>query len=468
MFKTFHLIDRASGTLDAELDSSQSSGTFSISALSELGTQSWDSASGEYIIVTIEDEQILCSAMSESGGTATLTISERGYNNTSAATHAASSDVEIHIVKGILDEIMDEVLSHTRGLVAQDITSITDANTHTIAGDYTAQFVAGRAFLFQVSSVWYRAVIRSSSYGGGTTTIELTGDSLPAAGTVQDAGFELGHSIRAVPDYIMTKEPSGAPADNPPSGYSWLWVLNGVLYVKDDAGTTYQFASADTIQKSSHTYAADAEASDAYAITLSPAPTAYTTGMVVLFKANTANTGAATLNVNSLGAKTIKKTNDDDLETGDIESGQIVRVAYDGTNFQMLSSPSGIDMTMFTVAASADEIAAADTERNTTGTGYTKVKEIEVNAGGTYRITFDLQALASGMAYGRVYKNGVAHGTEQSATVGAGYLNKSEDLVFEKGDLIQLYYRASGGGSAWVRNFKVKGTTVPNSTVNTD
>ena len=49
-------------------------------------------------------------------------------------------------------------------------------------------------------------------------------------------------------------------------------------------------------------YAADAGATDAYAITLSPAPSAYSTGMVVHFYAKTANTGACTLNVNGLGA----------------------------------------------------------------------------------------------------------------------------------------------------------------------
>jgi hypothetical protein len=84
-------------------------------------------------------------------------------------------------------------------------------------------------------------------------------------------------------------------------------------------------------------YAADGGASDSYAITLSPAPTAYYAGMTVRFKANTANTGAATLNVNGLGAKTIKKNHDQDLADGDIESGQIVEVVYDGTNFQMQS-----------------------------------------------------------------------------------------------------------------------------------
>jgi len=91
------------------------------------------------------------------------------------------------------------------------------------------------------------------------------------------------------------------------------------------------------IINNSYCYAADAEASDAYVITLAPVITSYTTGMVIHFKANTANTGACTLNVNTVGAKSIKKLHDTDPATGDIEVGQIVTVVYDGTNFQMQS-----------------------------------------------------------------------------------------------------------------------------------
>lgn len=83
-------------------------------------------------------------------------------------------------------------------------------------------------------------------------------------------------------------------------------------------------------------YYADGGANDAYFIAV-PGVTAYATGQSFTFKATTANTGAATLNVNSLGAKTIKKNHDQDLDTGDIEAGQMITVIYDGTNFQMLS-----------------------------------------------------------------------------------------------------------------------------------
>jgi hypothetical protein len=51
----------------------------------------------------------------------------------------------------------------------------------------------------------------------------------------------------------------------------------------------------------------DAGANDTYACNLSPAITAYVIGTMYRFKANTANTGAASINFNGVGALTIKK-----------------------------------------------------------------------------------------------------------------------------------------------------------------
>ena len=91
------------------------------------------------------------------------------------------------------------------------------------------------------------------------------------------------------------------------------------------------------IQDSKYTFAADAGSDDTYVISLTPAPAGYVTGQVFHFTANTVNTGAATLNVNSLGAKAILKRNDVVLANGDIEAGAVVSVIYDGTSFQMTS-----------------------------------------------------------------------------------------------------------------------------------
>lgn len=123
---------------------------------------------------------------------------------------------------------------------------------------------------------------------------------------------------------------------------------------------------AKNIQNSVYSFVADAEASDTYAITLVPAVGAYATGQVFWFTANTVNTGAATLNVNALGAKAIKKNHDQDLENGDIESGSAICVFYDGTNFQMINQQATMPTTallteMATVFAATD-ISGAELE----------------------------------------------------------------------------------------------------------
>ena len=84
-------------------------------------------------------------------------------------------------------------------------------------------------------------------------------------------------------------------------------------------------------------YAADAQASDTYVITLDPVPAGYVTGMQIIFKAKTANTGAASLNVNGLGAKTIVKRVSTALASNDILASMFCLVVYDGTNFVLMN-----------------------------------------------------------------------------------------------------------------------------------
>lgn len=109
-----------------------------------------------------------------------------------------------------------------------------------------------------------------------------------------------------------------------------LKTLHNNALVEHDADGKHKLSGFQGAQ-----FAADAQANDTYVITLDPVPSAWFTGMEINFKANTANTGPASLNPNALGAKTIKKNHDQDLEDGDIEAGQIIKVIYDGTYLQM-------------------------------------------------------------------------------------------------------------------------------------
>lgn len=110
----------------------------------------------------------------------------------------------------------------------------------------------------------------------------------------------------------------------------------------------------------------DAGANDTYACSPTPALGAYGVGQVIWFKAATANTGAATININALGAKTIKKVAGGvttDLATNDIRAGQWVEAVYDGTNFQMLSASGLADVvgtgTVTSVSGTANQVEVA-------------------------------------------------------------------------------------------------------------
>jgi hypothetical protein len=70
---------------------------------------------------------------------------------------------------------------------------------------------------------------------------------------------------------------------------------------------------------------------------LVPALTAYAAGQMFYFVAAGDNTGAVTLNINSLGAKNVTKNGATALAAAEIKSGQTVAVIYDGTRFQIVN-----------------------------------------------------------------------------------------------------------------------------------
>ncbi len=108
-----------------------------------------------------------------------------------------------------------------------------------------------------------------------------------------------------------------------------------------------------------HDYVADAGSNDTYVIAPTPAVTSYTTGDIYSFKANTINTGTATLNVSGLGAKTIVKNYNVTLVDGDIKANQIAVVQYDGTNLQLLN-PSKTATATLDVGTGASQLVQLD------------------------------------------------------------------------------------------------------------
>jgi 2-phospho-L-lactate guanylyltransferase (CobY/MobA/RfbA family) len=119
--------------------------------------------------------------------------------------------------------------------------------------------------------------------------------------------------------------------------------------------------------------------------------------------------------------------------------------------------------------AGTDTILSADSQRTGANTAYSKVKEIQVYYGGTINVYFELMtADASYPAYGRIYKNGVAVGTERVCSVAGSYVSYDEDISVQKDDLLQLYTHGTGGASWYCRNFRLRLLSNPLGGVITD
>lgn len=99
-------------------------------------------------------------------------------------------------------------------------------------------------------------------------------------------------------------------------------------------------------------------------------PTAIVAGEIFCFKANFANTGAATLAVNSLTAKNIYKQTSNGpaaLSGGEIQNGQLVAVSYDGTQYQLLTQSPPV-ITQILKKSGTAVTAPADTTEDTLAT----------------------------------------------------------------------------------------------------
>lgn len=115
------------------------------------------------------------------------------------------------------------------------------------------------------------------------------------------------------------------------------------------------------LQNQSFVYAA-ASGTDTITMTVTPAPTAYVAGARYVFKAAADNTGTATLNVNSLGAKTIKKRTTSgiaDVSAGDIQQDGVYGVVYDGTYMQLEEATAASASSTYELLATATASASA-------------------------------------------------------------------------------------------------------------
>ena len=97
-------------------------------------------------------------------------------------------------------------------------------------------------------------------------------------------------------------------------------------------------------------------AADAYTLAMTNTITSYTDGLPVLMRVTDANTGASTINIDSIGVKSIVQPDGTALAAGDLPAAGLAMLSYDlaNTQFILMSSVSS-----YTTAAAASAAAAA-------------------------------------------------------------------------------------------------------------
>lgn len=140
-------------------------------------------------------------------------------------------------------------------------------------------------------------------------------------------------------------------------------------------------ASIATIQDGTGVYVGTVGGTaDVITLTPSPAITAYTAGQTFRFIASGANTTNVTVNISGLGAKAITKNGTTALAAGDIPSGMMVEITYDGTEFILesaatstINSPTINSPTIATPTITGGTITQVPISQNSQSANYTTV-----------------------------------------------------------------------------------------------
>jgi len=140
-------------------------------------------------------------------------------------------------------------------------------------------------------------------------------------------------------------------------------------------------------------------------------------------------------------------------------SATAVKTAYDAA---VANDPIELDYGTLRIHNPVPEVS-------TGSLSYTKVIEYYTKESGNISISFKLRSEdSSTTVYARIYINGVAVGTERSASSGSGSTFTEDFPSISSGDFIQLYAKTSSGLSgrdAIVSDFKIMSNVLPYSTI---
>jgi hypothetical protein len=172
------------------------------------------------------------------------------------------------------------------------------------------------------------------------------------------------------------------------SGTMPSWSGSAAPSTLDDAGRAFQGAVTREWNWRSYTLTATGTA-DAKVLTFSVAPAAYYNGQRFSFIANTTNTTTATLNVNSLGAKSIRKMiagTATVLAAGDMVAGAYVEVAYNTSGDYFVWLNRGLSSFPAGSASAPSIIPDGDTN---TGFWFPAADTVAASTAGSERMRID-------------------------------------------------------------------------------
>lgn len=229
---------------------------------------------------------------------------------------------------------------------------------------------------------------------------------------------------------LTTRSGKGSALTHPEVDANWNTLEDFANALEDRIDVSLN--SDGSIKTEKVPYATTVIGSDAYAVTIAGTIAAVTdlAGRVILVRIDVSNTGPASLNVNGLGATSIKKNGATDLASGDLKPG-IAALTYDATNsvFNLLNPGTN----------SKDNYSATTNVGNdytiTVSSLSSSTFEIPVALYGGYRVTAKINAANTSAATLAIAS------TTPSVTLTATAIRKYGTVALDSGDLAagQIY-----------------------------
>jgi hypothetical protein len=247
--------------------------------------------------------------------------------------------------------------------------------------------------------------------GSGTFVINSTGQPVVTGTIISSTAFNaLTADLATGLSTALTKDGQTTPTANLPMGTFKLTNLgNGT--VATDAINLSQ------LQNSTGTFLT-ATGTDTITGTVTPSLTAYASGQMFAFVVAATNTGAATINISGLGAKSITRLGATALSAGDLIINSVAFIVYDGTQFQLLNPNTFTNLRVTgtaTFAAYTETITASGTVGASATLAITAGTVLTATLTSATACTFTMPTATAGKSFVLLLKQPAA-GTPTTAT----------------------------------------------------